>query len=32
MNKEDYDLNQNGKIDPDERELMLEFKRRELED
>ena len=32
MNKEDYDLNNNGKIDPDERELMLEFKRRELED
>ena len=32
MTKESYDLNNNGKIDPDERELMLEFKRRELED
>ena len=32
MTKESFDLNNNGKIDPAERELMLEFKRRELED
>ena len=32
MTKESFDLNNNGKIDPDEREMMLEFKRRELED
>jgi hypothetical protein len=32
MNTQDYDLNGNGKIDPSEKEMMLEFKRRELED
>ena len=29
---EDYDLNKNGKIDPDEREIMLEDRRRKMED
>ena len=29
---EDYDLNKNGKIDPDEREIMLEDRRRLMED
>jgi hypothetical protein len=28
----DYDLNGNGKIDPDEREIMLEDRRRAMED
>lgn len=28
----DYDLNNNGKIDPDEREIMLEDRRRKMED
>jgi len=32
MNKESYDLNQNGTIDPDEREIMLEDRRRKMED
>jgi hypothetical protein len=32
MNKENYDLNQNGTIDPDEREIMLEDRRRKMED
>lgn len=32
MNKENYDLNENGKIDPDEREIMLEDRRRKMED
>jgi hypothetical protein len=32
MNKETYDLNENGKIDPDEREIMLEDRRRKMED
>jgi len=29
---EDYDLNGNGKIDQDEREIMLEDRRRRMED
>ena len=29
---DDYDLNKNGKIDPDEREIMLEDRRRKMED
>jgi len=29
---EDYDFNGNGKIDPDEREIMLEDRRRAMED
>ena len=29
---EDYDLNKNGVIDPDEREIMLEDRRRRMED
>jgi hypothetical protein len=29
---EDYDLNGNGIIDPDEREIMLEDRRRKMED
>ena len=29
---ENYDLNQNGKIDYDEREIMLEDRRRKMED
>ena len=32
MNKENYDINENGKIDPDEREIMLEDRRRKMED
>jgi pheromone shutdown protein TraB len=28
----EYDLNGNGKIDPDEREIMLEDRRRKMED
>jgi hypothetical protein len=32
MNKDNYDLNQNGTIDPDEREIMLEDRRRKMED
>jgi len=32
MKKENYDLNENGKIDPDEREIMLEDRRRKMED
>jgi small-conductance mechanosensitive channel len=32
MNTENYDLNNNGKIDPDEREIMLEDRRRRMED
>ena len=32
MKKDDYDLNGNGKIDPDEREIMLEDRRRRMED
>lgn len=29
---DDYDLNKNGSIDPDEREIMLEDRRRKMED
>jgi hypothetical protein len=29
---EEYDLNKNGVIDPDEREIMLEDRRRRMED
>ena len=29
---DEYDLNRNGKIDPDEREIMLEDRRRKMED
>lgn len=32
MTKDDYDLNANGTIDPDEREIMLEDRRRKMED
>lgn len=32
MTNSDYDLNGNGKIDPDEREIMLEDRRRKMED
>ena len=32
MPKQKYDLNDNGKIDPDEREIMLEDRRRMMED
>ena len=32
MPKAKYDLNDNGKIDPDEREIMLEDRRRMMED
>ena len=32
MAKEDYDLNGNGKIDAGEREIMLEDRRRKMED
>lgn len=32
MTKEDYDLNGNGVIDPEEREIMLEDRRRKMED
>lgn len=32
MTKEDYDLNGNGKLDPEERAIMLEDRRRAMED
>lgn len=32
MTKEEYDLNGNGQIDPDERQIMLEDRRRMMED
>jgi len=32
MNTENYDLNKNGQIDADEREIMLEDRRRQMED
>jgi len=32
MTKEDYDLNGNGVIDPEEREIMLEDRRRMMDD
>tara|TARA_R100001509_G_scaffold159509_1_gene126086 strand:+ start:432 stop:737 length:306 start_codon:yes stop_codon:yes gene_type:complete len=32
MPKEKYDLNDNGKIDPDEREIMLDDRRRQVLD
>ena len=32
MPKTKYDLNDNGKIDPDERQIMLEDRRRMMED
>jgi hypothetical protein len=32
MTNSEYDLNRNGKIDPDEREIMLEDRRRKMED
>ena len=32
MTKEKYDLNGNGQIDPEEREIMLEDRRRSMED
>jgi|SRR5210317_1408927 hypothetical protein len=32
MTKDDYDLNSNGVIDPDERQLMLEDRRLQMED
>jgi len=32
MPKTNYDLNDNGKIDPDERQIMLEDRRRMMED
>jgi hypothetical protein len=32
MTKEDYDLNGNGVLDPEEREIMLEDRRRRMED
>lgn len=32
MTKDDYDLNGNGKIDPEERKIMLEDRRRKMED
>lgn len=32
MANTDYDLNGNGKIDPEEREIMLEDRRRKMED
>jgi len=32
MVREEYDLNGNGKIDPDEREIMLEDRRRKMLD
>ena len=31
MPKQNYDLNDNGKIDPDERQIMLEDRRRMME-
>ncbi len=32
MNKDDYDLNNDGKLDDEERAIMLEDKRRSMED
>ena len=32
MPKQKYDLNDNGKIDPDEREIMLDDRRRQVAD
>tara|TARA_Y100000996_G_scaffold329269_2_gene265395 strand:+ start:1948 stop:2253 length:306 start_codon:yes stop_codon:yes gene_type:complete len=32
MPKANYDLNDNGKLDPDERDIMLEDRRRMMED
>jgi hypothetical protein len=32
MEVSEYDLNANGKIDPDEREIMIEDRRRKMED
>ena len=32
MNTQDYDLNGNGKLDPEEREILLEDRRRRMED
>jgi hypothetical protein len=32
MTKDDYDLNGNGRIDPKEREILLEDRRRKMED
>jgi len=32
MTNSEYDLNGNGKIDPEEREIMLEDRRRKMED
>tara|TARA_R100000808_G_scaffold11917_1_gene30133 strand:+ start:1210 stop:1512 length:303 start_codon:yes stop_codon:yes gene_type:complete len=32
MNKDDYDLNNDGKLDDEERAIMLEDKRRAMED
>ena len=32
MTMDDYDFNGNGKIDPDERAIMLEDRRRKMED
>ena len=32
MRKANYDLNDNGKLDPDERDIMLEDRRRMMED
>tara|TARA_B100000513_G_scaffold195741_1_gene127206 strand:- start:1514 stop:1819 length:306 start_codon:yes stop_codon:yes gene_type:complete len=32
MQKANYDLNDNGKLDPDERDIMLEDRRRMMED
>lgn len=32
MNAENYDLNKNGTIEDDEREIMLEDRRRQMED
>jgi hypothetical protein len=32
MTKDDYDLNGNGRIDPEERKIMLEDRRRKMED
>jgi len=32
MTKDDYDLNSNGTLEPEEREIMLEDRRRKMED
>jgi len=32
MNSQDYDMNGNGKLDPEEREIMLEDRRRRMLD